>query len=139
METTKAPIQFLNFIVRESYISFNETGDYKIKIDFDTKAIVNQAASKYNLFIETVISEENGKLNIRVASESFFNYDDQINIEELKEGLFTKNAPAIVFPYIRAYIASLTALSGVPTLNLPTLNMTKLGEDLQSKIIIKNN
>lgn len=137
METTKAPIQFLNFVVRESYISFNEIGEYKIKIDFNTSALVKQATSKYHLFIETIISEEGGKLNIRVASESIFNFDNHINIEELKKGLFTKNAPAIVFPYIRAYIASLTALSGVPTLNLPTLNMTKLGEDLQSKITIQ--
>lgn len=137
METVKAPIQFVNFLVKESYISFTEIGDYKIKIDFDAKAIVNQNSSNYHLFIETIISEEGGKLNVRINSESIFNYDNQIDIEELKNGLFTKNAPAIVFPYIRAYIASITALSGVPTLNLPTLNMIKLGEDLRQKINVQ--
>lgn len=137
METTKASIQFLKFIVKESYISFNEIGEYKIKIDFDASAIVKKSVNKYHLNIETIISEADGKLNIRVASESIFDYDSEISINDLEKSLFTKNAPAIVFPYIRAYIASLTALSGVPTLNLPTLNLTKLGEQLLSKTTIE--
>ncbi len=137
METSKATIQFLKFFVKESYISFNEIGEYKIKIDFDANATVKQSVNKYHLIIETIISEAEGKLNIRVVSESIFDYDNEISIEELKAGLFTKNAPAIVFPYIRAYIASLTAISGVPTLNLPTLNLTKLGEQVLDKMTIE--
>ncbi|MBE0393438.1 protein-export chaperone SecB [Flavobacterium sp. PL002] len=137
METQKASIQFLKFFVKESYISFNEIGEYKIKIDFDANASVKKSVNKYHLIIETVISEAEGKLNIRVVSESIFDYDNDLSIEELKDGLFTKNAPAIVFPYIRAYIASLTAISGVPTLNLPTLNLTKLGEQLLDKMTIE--
>ena len=137
METSKATIQFLKFFVKESYISFNEIGEYKIKIDFDANATVKQSVNKYHLIIETIISEAEGKLNIRVVSELIFDYDNEISIEELKAGLFTKNAPAIVFPYIRAYIASLTAISGVPTLNLPTLNLTKLGEQVLDKMTIE--
>ena len=137
METSKATIQFLKFFVKESYISFNEIGEYKIKIDFDANATVKQSVNKYHLIIETIISEAEGKLNIRVVSQSIFDYDNEISIEELKAGLFTKNAPAIVFPYIRAYIASLTAISGVPTLNLPTLNLTKLGEQVLDKMTIE--
>jgi preprotein translocase subunit SecB len=134
METPKASIQFLKFFVKESYISFNEIGEYKIKIDFDSSAIVKKTVNKYHLNIETIVSESEGKLNIRVLSESIFDYDNQIGIEELKNGLFTQNAPAIVFPYI---IASLTAISGVPTLNLPTLNLTRLGVQLLDKITIE--
>lgn len=137
MENSQASIQFLKFFVKESYISFNEIGEYKIKIDFDANATVKQSVNKYHLIIETIISEAEGKLNIRVVSESIFDYDNEISIEELKAGLFTKNAPAIVFPYIRAYIASLTAISGVPTLNLPTLNLTKLGEQVLDKMTIE--
>lgn len=138
METPKASIQFLNFFVKESYISFKEIGEYKIKIDFNASAFVKKSTTKYHLIIESVISEESGKLNIRVLSESIFDFDDQISFEDLKNGLFTKNAPAIVFPYIRAYISSLTAMSGVPTLNLPTLNLTALGDDLKKNIEIQD-
>lgn len=136
MENKKASIQFLNFIVRESHISFNEIGDYDISLDFKAHAIVEQSTTKYRLFVETLVKEESGKVNIAIATESTFDYDESISLEDLKGGLFTKNAPAIIFPYIRAYIASLTALSGVPTMNLPTLNLTKLGESLKDNIEI---
>ena len=39
MENSQASIQFLKFFVKESYISFNEIGEYKIKIDFDQDKI----------------------------------------------------------------------------------------------------
>ena len=130
-------IKFRYCFNSSSIFSFNEIGEYKIKIDFDANATVKQSVNKYHLIIETIISEAEGKLNIRVVSESIFDYDNEISIEELKAGLFTKNAPAIVFPYIRAYIASLTAISGVPTLNLPTLNLTKLGEQVLDKMTIE--
>lgn len=137
MENKKASIQFVNFMVRESHISFNEIGEYDISLDFKAHAIVEQENTTYRLFIETIIEEESGKVRISLLSEAIFNYDDAIPLEDLKGGLFTKNAPAIVFPYIRAYIASLTALSGVPTMNLPTLNLTKLGDSLKDNIEVR--
>lgn len=44
---------------------------------------------------------------------------------------FYTNAPALLFPYIRAYISTLTNLSGFEPINLPTLNMTQLGKELE--------
>lgn len=137
MENKKASIQFLKFLVRESHISFNEIGEYKIALDFNAHAVVEQSVTKYHLFIQTKVKEDDDKFNIDVVAEAIFDYDGEIAIDDLKNGLFTKNAPAIVFPYIRAYIASLTALSGVPTLSLPTLNLTKLGEDLMNNIEVR--
>ena len=37
-------------------------------------------------------------------------------------------APAIMLSYVRAYISTLTALSGIDTVTVPTLAMTPLGE-----------
>ncbi|PIQ16396.1 MAG: protein export chaperone secb, partial [Flavobacteriales bacterium CG18_big_fil_WC_8_21_14_2_50_32_9] len=37
------------------------------------------------------------------------------------------------FPYIRAYISALTALSGLKTITIPTMNLTGLGEKLKRK------
>lgn len=137
MSVPNASIQFLKFTVKESYISFNEISEYKIKIDFDASAKVVKSINKYFLYLKATISEADTKFNITVDSESIFNYDQDTEVEELSKSLFTKNAPAIVFPYIRAYIASLTALSGLPTVNLPTLNLTQIGDKLLSNITIE--
>ena len=51
-----------------------------------------------------------------------FEFDEDLTNKQL---FFSQNAPAILFPYIRAYISALTALSGIPTITLPTLNLSK--------------
>lgn len=75
--------------------------------------------------------------HIDLITEAIFSYPKEADVEEYKNGYFIFNAPAIVFPYIRAYISSLTALSGMPTLTLPTLNLTQLGETLKTNIEVK--
>ena len=45
--------------------------------------------------------------------------------------MFYKNAPAIIFPYVRAYVSSLTVLSGIDAVNIPTMNLTSIAEDLK--------
>ncbi|MFW6352660.1 MAG: protein-export chaperone SecB [Bacteroidota bacterium] len=54
----------------------------------------------------------------------------EIDGETLDKLLYI-NAPALLFPYIRANISTLTNLSGFELVNFPTLNMTKLGNDLK--------
>ena len=50
--------------------------------------------------------------------------------EKQLNNYFYINAPAILFPYIRAYITTLTSLSGLKPIILPTLNLIGLGKDL---------
>ena len=67
-----------------------------------------------------------------MVGEFVFN-NDEIS-KDMLGGLFCINAPAIMFPYIRAYISTLTALSGIDTVIVPTLNMTSLAKELSENI-----
>lgn len=42
-----------------------------------------------------------------------------------------------MFPYIRAYISTVTALSGLKAVNLPVLNLTDLQERLKLNTVEK--
>jgi preprotein translocase subunit SecB len=74
-----------------------------------------------------------------VVKDKFFNLDlqcvfvfklDEPITEEFKLGHFPKvNAPAIAFPYIRAYISNLTLQSGFNPVMLPSINFIKLNKD----------
>ena len=46
----------------------------------------------------------------------------------------TFGAPALLFPYIRAYVSNITALSGMQPIIMPTLNMVAVGEELVSQL-----
>lgn len=58
-----------------------------------------------------------------------FSTEDEIN-EEFKFSDFPKiNAPAIAFPFIRAYISNLTLQSGFEPVILPSINFVKLAKE----------
>lgn len=58
-----------------------------------------------------------------------FNVDEEIT-EDFKLSNFPKiNAPAIAFPYLRAYISNITLQSGFDPVILPSINFVKLAEE----------
>ena len=134
MSTEIANIQFLNTIVKESHIVFNRLGNYKIDINFNPSGVILSSLNQFILSIKTDIRDVENGFHIEILTESTFSYPEDADIEEYKMSLFVTNAPAIVFPYIRAYISSLTALSGLPVLTLPTLIMTEVGKTLFENI-----
>ena len=131
-------ISFKNFFVKESYIKFNKIEDLDINVDFKTSGLVLKGKKVFILTIETIISENNNNLSINLKTDSFFEFYDNDDIEKLINSFFIVNAPAITFPYIRAYISSLSALSGLTTIILPTLNLTKIGNSLKQNITIED-
>jgi len=45
------------------------------------------------------------------------------------------NAPAIIYPYLREHLSSLTNKAGLPTVNLPPFNFVNFGKDfLKAKL-----
>ena len=90
--------------------------------------------NQFHLELNVDVQEETGKFNLSVKAISIFEFDPAANLEEYKSSLFVVNAPAIAFPYVRAYIANLTAQSGLFTVTLPTFNLTSLADDLKKNI-----
>jgi len=123
--------QFNGFKIIRSLIERKDNNiSKKISIGFKPKGIINKEKSTFQLHLGVKIEDENKAFNIIIDSIANYTFEDEINIDNLNN-FFYVNAPALLFPYLRAYIATLTNLSGFETINLPTLNMTKLGDDLK--------
>ena len=69
----------------------------------------------------------NDKLfNLVVEASFYFELDEEIT-DEFKLSSFPKvNAPAIAFPYLRAFISNLTLQSGLEPVILPSINFVQL-------------
>lgn len=129
----KSQFQFDGFKIKKSLIDINNNNDLDLSIQFNPSGILDKKASTFILNLGVVIKDSD-KLNIEISSESFFNYS---NIPDEKLGNFLYlNAPAIMFPYLRAYISSITALSGINPITLPTLNLSSLKNELESNIAV---
>lgn len=125
----KAHLQFLGYKVRNSYIKLEDGVSKEFEIGFDPKAVINKKTNLFILFLNVFISDSNKKLEIRIDVEGCFKFKDRED-ERIEEFLYL-NAPAILFPYIRSYVNTISILSGHQAIILPTLNLSGLREKLK--------
>lgn len=110
----------------------NETSDYELNIDIQPSGRLYSELKQFELYLNVLISEQQNRLKIEVKTISFFETDEIDNLPD--SPYFTLNAPAIVYPYIRAYIGTLTTQSGINTILLPAMNLQPLGDALKKNI-----
>jgi len=133
-EAKEISFKFINFLVKESHIVLNEQGEFKISVDFNPKGYVFKSLNQFHLELNIEVKEESNRFNIKLSTIAVFEFDSEIDIEKYSSSLFIVNAPAIAFPYLRAYITNLTAQSGLFTITLPTFNLSGLAENLEKNI-----
>jgi len=126
--------QFKGFKIIRSFIERNENEpSKKISLEFMPKGLLNKKNSSFQLHLGVKIEDENKAYVIEIMAVADYFFNKKESLENLNN-FFYINAPALLFPYIRAYISTLTNLSGFESINLPTLNMSGLGEDLKKNI-----
>jgi len=127
-----AAFRFANFKIIKSDFDFSLERGANLNINFKLSGEHFIKTNVFKLIIETLVNNQKEEILIRVLSESLFNFSG-IEDKDLMD-YFVGNAPAIVFPYVRAYIGTLSTLSGYSPLLLPTLNLSKLSKDLEKNI-----
>lgn len=81
----------------------------------------------FNLFFEIDIKDNDFDLYIKMLFT--FELDEDIT-EEFKVSDFPKiNAPAIAFPYLRAFISNVTLQSGFNPVMLPSINFVEFARN----------
>jgi preprotein translocase subunit SecB len=81
----------------------------------------------FGISFEVEINDK--RFNLIIETVFMFKLDKSIS-EEFKLSDFPKiNAPAIAFPYLRAYISNLTLQSGFEPVMLPSINFVNLAKE----------
>lgn len=120
--------------------------DYKVvNLNFEILSEQN-IEDQFNLKVGQMFSEEEKEKSfgigfiVEIMSNSykiklemrFFFESDEIIDDNFKKSSFPKvNAPAIAFPYLRAYISNLTMQSGFTPLLLPSINFIEFASSNQ--------
>ena len=125
-EKNIAQFRFLHYKISETVVKINADSEpgKKLDVQFQQKAGVNEEASRMRFEFVVSVNDAENILDIKVTTVAFFEYDSSLT-EEQKRTFFMHNAPAILFPYVRAYISTLTAQAGINTIVLPTINFSK--------------
>ncbi|MBA7553274.1 Protein-export protein SecB [subsurface metagenome] len=134
---TIAKFQFINFKIIKSYFEMGiNQEEYTFSLDFSPKGIINKDKTSFELELNVIINEENNNFKAEITAVGTYTFDSEIDVDTLDK-YFYVNAPALMFPYIRAYISALTTLSGLKSINMPTLNLTQIGPELKKNTVVK--
>jgi preprotein translocase subunit SecB len=124
--------QFKGYRIKKSLIELEEFSNFdNLKISFKVSGLINKKENIYFLDLSVNIVNQEEDLKIQVDAIGQYKFEQFEKIEDISS-FFYVNSSAILFPYIRAYISTLTNLSGNRSVTLPTMNLTSLGEELKS-------
>ena len=145
MENIKAKFQLLDNYVKKYSIELNRKIQNNEEIEINGKirfGIVN-VNKEENLIgeielaneIDLLIDEKNvGKINIVMGAL----FEGELEIEEQFEEMLKLNGATTLSNLMRAYVASNTALSGMPTIILPLINFVEFFKKDKKENNIKN-
>jgi preprotein translocase subunit SecB len=133
-EIVPASVQFIAFRIIESHFVMFEHTEYDLTLTILPSGVVQPDISRFDLQLVFEANDSQNQQVVRVVSKAQFSYEGIDDITNTP--FFIHNAPAIAFPYVRAYISTLTVQSGIQSIVLPTLNLSGLSEELKQNIVI---
>ena len=116
-----------NFFKRIPKVNF-VSPDYKnsTSINIETQKKDNNLSVLLTVNITSGI-KDNVEVEVKVKMLGTFKKNTEIT--QLDVDTFGKiNAPALIFPFIREHIASLSSKAGIPTILLPPVNFIQMAE-----------
>ena len=102
--------------------SYKESDEVKLKVNIKPKVFIpKDYTNKFNIIMNVEIAAE-GFFNLLVVAVGYFELSKEDISEEVRNSFINENSPAIVFPYVRSFISTLTSnLGNVTTpIILPT-------------------
>lgn len=125
MASEQTRFKFKGYRITKSNMSIVPTGKIKQDLNVTFSGVKDAICdSEYMLDLGASITNADNSVNIDVEMRGFFEFDKDLKDQE-KVSFFTGSAPAIMFPYIRAYISTLTGIAGIEPIILPTINFVE--------------
>lgn len=128
-----AHLTFSRYIISECSWKFtgsNQNGELNINVS--PKGIVSTVQKTFLLELDCNI-KISGLFECRIVIEGHFGFNE---FDSEGKKLCLNNAPALLFPHIRAYLSALTSLSGEMTVILPPMNVSGLTIQLEQNLQI---
>lgn len=113
-------------------IEFKRLGlssDKELELEIQSSISQRQDAEVYRITL-VLNGNKPEEYIFEISLTGFFTIESNDELtEELKNTLLTKNAVAILMPYLRSEVSLLTAQPGVECVVLPAFNINKMLED----------
>ena len=120
----ESPLVLKNIIITEGHFKRNEDSlenlELKIGVSHDVERLSER---EYKITLELNVADPEEKLSVFVKGMAIF------ETKQKNQMLIERNTLAIMFPYFRSYVSTLTTQPGMTPIVLPAMNiMTMLAQ-----------
>ncbi|WP_370865538.1 protein-export chaperone SecB [Blautia sp.] len=120
----ESPLVLKNIIITEGHFKRNEDSlenlELKIGVSHDVERLSER---EYKITLELNVADPEEKLSVFVKGMAIF------ETKQENQMLIERNTLAIMFPYFRSYVSTLTTQPGMTPIVLPAMNiMTMLAQ-----------
>ena len=117
-------LKLVDLMIVESSFSRTEKEiqDAALEMEIE-KDIQKQSEDQYEITLAVRLKEKNNQINIYVKSKAHF------TTQQENTNLIEKNTIAIMFPYVRSHISSITSQPGMMPIVLPPMNIAAMLKD----------
>lgn len=127
----KAAFKLDSYHFVKATLDFNIPSEAELNIAFDPKGTFHSKDSRYDLDFDVIVRcKETGTTVIAVSCVAYFSFNEHLEISEIPD-FFYPNSIAIIFPYIRAFVSTISLQANVQPIVLPTINLMGLKEELK--------
>lgn len=136
----QASFKFKDYKIVEFGFNSNKiNGDGDISIKLDPSGVFNKTERIYSLTFNFYAFNKNSSFEENfvncIMTANFHFSEDVVEIENIPT-YFYANSIAIVFPYLRSFISSLTIQANLKPMILPTMNLSSLSVPLKENTSI---
>lgn len=129
----KAAFKLDSYQFTKASLDFNIPNEAELNITFNPKGIFYTKKFRYELEFDVIVKCKETDTNvITVSCLSSFTFNGPISIDEIPD-YFYPNSIAIIFPYIRAFVSTISLQANIQPVLLPTINLMGLTEELKGK------
>lgn len=107
-----------------------------LKIAIKPSGVFDSADGKYELTFEFEATSDEDNPIIKIMCRAGFLFKTIRNVDDIPQ-YFYSNCIAIIFPYIRSFISSVTLQAGIKPITLPIMNLISLQEELKNNTEVR--
>lgn len=123
-------IQFTDLEYKATSFEHKITAELQSSLGYSIK-LNEERKKKFDISFN--IALQNDEFSLKLTAIAHFIAKDDMTPEDIDSPLVQMNAPAIAFPYVRAFISNFTLNCGYNPVFLPTFNFVKLSEEKLEK------
>ena len=113
-------------------LDFTLPSDAGLMLSFNPQGVFNQTQARYELTFDVMITcKETGALVVGVSCVASFSFENVHDLSDIPD-YFYPNSIAILFPYIRAFVSTMSLQANIQPILLPTVNLIGLTNDLKN-------